>query len=185
MTPIVLLRDVIVPALRLLGPPLATREAAVLLLAIALQESGLELKYRRQVLARRDPRTGQTTLLPVGRALSWWQIEPPTLVDCISRHARTREALAELGTLEEILADPNVVLRWSELSGAVVARGIMRLDPRPLPAVGDRPGGWAFYRGCWRPGKPRPKEWPAAYAAALEAYRQAPLGAPFSVEGAA
>ena len=42
-------------------------------------------------------------------------------------------------------------------------------DPYPLPPYGDEGAAWRQYASIWRPGKPRPRAWPAVYAAALAA----------------
>jgi len=47
------------------------------------------------------------------------------------------------------------------------ARLALWLDPAPLPAVGAAAAAWSYYVRVWRPGHPRPTDWAANYALAL------------------
>ena len=43
---------------------------------------------------------------------------------------------------------------------AAVTRLNLYWCSKPLPAVDDCWGSWAYYEDCWRPGKPHPETWP-------------------------
>lgn len=137
---------VIEPVLNALAFP-QQRERSVLLLAIAIQESGLT--HRRQI---------------GGPARSWWQIEPPTCADCLDRCPPV------LGFARELGLYPNIenALELSDLFACAVAAGILRLTPGRLPDVGDEAGAWKYYIKAWRPGKPRPERWAEAYREAVD-----------------
>lgn len=151
MTPGLLLKLVVRPVVAYLDwPQPAEREA--LLVAIAMQES--KLRYRRQV--------------PRGPAQSWWQIEPPTAVDCLRRCPPVRELWRELGLglwLGDGPKDQGRIegLAESELGACAVAAGILRLHPGALPWIDEPEKAWRYYLAAWRPGKPRIEGWAAAH----------------------
>lgn len=128
-------------------------EARILLLAIGLQES--EFKHRKQI---------------GGPAHSFWQ-EEPNGIRAVMHNEITKPYLqcvcAAMGiefNLDEIYHE---VVHNDELA-CVVARLILYADPHKLPEVGDQDGAWACYLFNWRPGKPRPADWPNNYKAASE-----------------
>lgn len=159
MTPRQLLEVTVRPGLAWLGPGYGSREAEVMLLAIAQQES--RIGARRQV--------------PTGPARSWWQAEPQTVAAVLAKWDWGRQRLKGLGLLNAVglPAGPHdlaTIVELSELAACIVARGLLWLDPAPLPALGDRDAAWTCYaERTWRPGRPRPETWPACYAAALAA----------------
>lgn len=159
MTPRQLLLLTVRPALAWLGPRYASREAEVMLLAIAQQES--HIAWRRQH--------------PAGPARSWWQAEPPTVAGVVAKWDYGRDRLKALGLLNTVglPAGPHdlpTIVELSELAACIVARGILWLEPSPLPPIGDVVGSWAYYVDrTWRPGKPHPETWPEAYHGAIEA----------------
>jgi hypothetical protein len=57
-----------------------------------------------------------------------------------------------------------------------LARLMLWDNPNPLPDVGDCAGAWNYYTATWRPGKPRPGDWDANYAASLTALSAQPSG---------
>jgi hypothetical protein len=136
MTPALLNSLVIEPVVTELSWPQPT-ERAVLLLAIAIQES--DLKHRVQ--------------WPSGPARSWWQIERSTAIDCCTRRKPAAKLCAEIGRDYE----------HSDLAACAIAAGILRITRGKLPAVGDQDGAWEYYLKAWRPGKPRPEQWQKAY----------------------
>lgn len=148
-----LLDLVVRPTLDWLGPTYASDEAKVLLLAIAEQES--LCAFRCQT--------------PSGPARSFWQIEPHTARAVYDKWPRGREALRQLDVPRPSLS-PDEWLRWNDQAACVIARGILRLEPTPLPRLGDEGGAWRYYNDrCWRPGKPRPEAWPGSYRRAFQA----------------
>jgi hypothetical protein len=149
MTPDRLRRLVIRPTLQWLGPPYDSPEAATLLTAIALQESGLQ--HRRQ--------------RPRGPARSFWQIEGPTAEAVLRNWPLAQDAFTELRLQNGAVRD---WLEWNDIGACVIARGILWLEPTPLPLLGDVHGAWRYYNErCWRPGKPRQESWGRCYAEAL------------------
>ena len=147
MTPELLHSLIVRPVVEELKWPQAP-ERELLLVAIAIQES--KLKDRKQ--------------LPFGPALSLWQIEPKTAVDCLKRCMRALELWKELviaGALEYHLIH-------NDLAACAVAAGILRITPGKLPEVGDENGAWEYYQKAWRPGKPGPERWNGSYTKALD-----------------
>jgi hypothetical protein len=136
MTPALLYSLVIQPVVAELNWP-QPRERAVLLLAIAIQES--DLKHRLQ--------------WPSGPAKSWWQIERSTAVDCCTRYKPVANLCAEIGREYEN----------SDLAACAIAAGILRITPGKLPVVGEADESWKYYLKAWRPGKPAPNRWPESY----------------------
>lgn len=161
MTPKGLLTQIIEPSLGVLSVfvdkkvDIASIEAKLLLIAIGIQESGLT--------ARRQ--------FGHGPARSWWQIEELTALDTIQRWRPLKAYLTYLEIPIPIHTATlfGYVLQYSEYAACGIARGILALDPSPLPTVGDLSGAWETYRRCWRPGKPRLEKWDSSYQLALEA----------------
>lgn len=147
MTPALLLELTIRPTLATMRVD-RLNERAILLLAIAMQESGLT--FRRQ--------------MPSGPARSWWQIEPPTARDTLTRHAGARTMAEQLGC-----SDLESALQWCDALGCAIAAGLVHLCPLKLPMPGEESYSWTYYLRAWRPGKPDANRWPKAYRAALKA----------------
>ena len=137
------------PTLAWMGKPYDSPEAARMLACIAQTESSC--LHRRQIS---------------GPARSWWQCEPPTLHDLLKRWQLGVDKLTALGLYPAIWDDPRTVLEWSETAGCVVARGLLWLDPHPLPTTAE--DGLATYLRVWRPGRPHPERFTAAWAALHE-----------------
>jgi len=154
-TPADCLAQAIVPALGLLPAGRDTREARVLLLAIALQESGLRTRQQMG-----------------GPAHGLWQFETAG-VRGVLHHQATGDGVIVLCARRGVSPITAQNIWQSLLADDVLAAGIARLllysDPVPLPALGDVVTAWAYYVRTWRPGVPRPEDWPANYAAALHA----------------
>jgi hypothetical protein len=156
MSPSDALHTVILPAMALLPPHMNTKPAQVILVAIASQES--KLKYRRQ--------------LGNGPARGLWQNELGGAVTGVFQNHQSHELVRQLCQFRDVNFSPRAI--WGALEDDdFLAAGIARLtlwcDPKPLPEPGDVEGGWGCYLFNWRPGKPRPDDWPANYQAAMEA----------------
>jgi hypothetical protein len=140
-------REMITPALEILGLPM-TPHAVVLLLAIGQQES--RFVHRRQLIGR-PPR-------PVGPAKSFWQGEQGGgMVAGVRTHPVTRTKAVTLYVARGLGATPTNREIWDRIEiDDVLAAGLARLlllsDPKPLPAVDDVSGGWVYYLRTWRPG---------------------------------
>jgi hypothetical protein len=126
-------------------------EADRFLLAIAMQESGLEHRYQlTRIIGKAGPARG------------WWQFESVGVAG-VMQH-RESKALAERWAA-------HCRVRWHRdaihraLEGHdVLAVGIARLliwsSPNPLPTTEE--SAWLQYAvELWRPGKPHVKKWPA------------------------
>lgn len=161
MTPSEALATTIAPALAILPPKMDTAPARVELLSIGLQES--HLTFRRQ--------------MPTGPARGLWQCEQGTQASRggiwgLYLFKATSGYLNDLCAARNVAHDPVAIynaLESDDILAAGCARLLLYTDPQPLPAVSDVDGSWALYQRVWRPGKPRPAEWPANHAAAVGA----------------
>jgi hypothetical protein len=141
------------------GLPLGA-EVQVLLLAIAGQESAWQ-------------NIGQSGGGP-GRGP--FQFEPETCLEILNNVATSRPAEIVCAALSvaptegavysQIIAQPSLATAFARLD--------LYANPRPLPQLGDRQGAWLYYMDTWRPGKPRPDDWPVNYQAALAAITKEP-----------
>lgn len=155
MTPELLRRVIVYPTLFWLSdewgePKFLSFPAEDLLVAIAIQESGLKQRYQQ-------PHGGP--------ARSFWQIEPPTaraVIDKWPPAGRIWEDMLCGAALSETLA-------CCDAAACAIARGILWLNPKPLPNLrnGELDAGWEYYLECWRPGKPRPEAWSESVQKAL------------------
>lgn len=159
---------ILTKAFEVLPPQMDSKEARVLLTAIALQESGLA--HRWQVVDAKRPQLR-------GPARGLLQFE---LGSNISRGGVWGVFLhpASAGLLRQLCAARGVVCEPSEIWRAiehddVLAAGLARLllwtDPRSLPEPDDVDGSWALYLRTWRPGKPHFRTWAGFYMQAWEA----------------
>lgn len=156
MTPRTCLVAAIRPALELLGPQFRSREAQALLLAIALQESGLRARHQHGG----------------GPAHGLWQFE---LIGCrgVLEHSATSVAAGRL--CRDLLYAPDPLAVYGAIeNGDVLAASFARLVlwrlPNPLPELGADPEeGWRQYIECWRPGKPHRERWDDNWTEAVEA----------------
>lgn len=149
-------RSIIEPALALLPAKMSSPQALAMLLAIGMQESHFE--YRRQ--------------LGNGPARSFWQMERGGGVHGVLTHRASAKLAA--GICAQRGVEPTEQAVWEAIErddvlAAAMARLLLWTDPQPLPALSDTAGGWALYARVWRPGKPRPAEWPANYLRAAGA----------------
>ena len=153
IAPQVALAKIIDPALEQLPRAMDSDRAALLLLVIALQESGF---LRRQQLGH-------------GPARGLWQFErggcdavmgsplcKPFLPPIFAQHAVPRTA-----------ASLYLALAADDILACKIARLLLWSDRAALPAIGDRDAAWAYYVRNWRPGEPRPKDWDANYQLAM------------------
>lgn len=158
MTPELLLKSAIAPAVGYLrGMGIAdTLAARRLLLAIALQESGLT--HRRQV-----SNDGTES----GPAVSWWQCEQTGAGHWLLLHRLAgpllRKACADFN-IDATDAGIWTAIRYGDALAAVVARLNIFVLPAP---VADSPDlGWQQYTAAWRPGKPIQATWAKNWALA-------------------
>jgi hypothetical protein len=146
---------VVTPGLALLPPEMSSREARVMLIAAAGQESGL----------------GDRVQIG-GPARGFYQCEKHGGLEGVVTGPMKAYATSACAALA--IAPPDVdtiydAIRLNDALATVIARLILRADPHSLPALGDESGAWACYLRCWGPGRPRPERWHAAYVAAMKA----------------
>lgn len=163
MTPQRLYQTAIRPALDELAhmgpkPIESTPQAARFMLAIALQETGL--RNRRQVVAGGAE---------AGPAASFWQFEQGGGVKGVLTHpssAARMAAICEAYNVQATTAGLWEAMRYQDIVAAAAARLLLFTYPKALPATEAE--GWALYTAIWRPGKPHPETWPAAWKLATE-----------------
>jgi hypothetical protein len=161
VTPRLLLHAAISPALSLLDAKLDSIPARAMLIAIALQESGL--KARVQVL---DAGKDWWESRP-GPAHSFWQFEAGG-VSAVLGNNRTRQivdpVLAQMAYPRMVTTVHDAVTH-NDVLAAVFARALLYSAPWALPAQNAPEEGWRQYLWAWRPGKPHEGTWKANYAA--------------------
>lgn len=142
------------PALAWAGAPYNPRiqslAAERMMLAIALQES--RCRDRIQIGG-----AGQR-LAHLARSL--WQIERDGGVAEVCQHpalAWCRAAIMALGYRID-RDELHRAIAYDQTLAAIMARGLLWLDPAPLPVAEE--AAYRYYLRRWRPGKPRPETWP-------------------------
>lgn len=149
-----LLRSAIDPALSLLPPKMASDDARVMLLAITLQEA--EGINRVQ--------------FGDGPAHGLWQMEEGGGVRGVMTHSMSRDFARAICAVRKVPFDRHEVwnaLVRDDVLAAAFARLLLYTDARPLPkAEANDSTTWDYYERNWRPGKPRPADWPKNIAAA-------------------
>jgi hypothetical protein len=148
------LRAAVLPALSLLPPKMDSDGARLEMLAITLQEA--EAIHRVQYGG--------------GPAHGLWQMEEGGGVRGVMTHPQSRDyARALCATRRQPFIQRTVweALQNDDILAAGFARLLLWTDYHPLPNV-DAPAseGWDCYLRNWRPGKPRPNDWPKNHAQA-------------------
>lgn len=155
MTPHVLLRIAINPALSLLPPEMTSPAAKAMMLAIALQESKLE--HRRQI---------------GGPARGFWQFEKGGTLGVLN-HDKSRtlalQSLALLGYKGVFAEEVHPPLENNDVLAAIFARLLLWTLPRPLPVRRLPDSAYLYYLATWRPGRPHPRTWEENWMTAWEA----------------
>ena len=157
ITPADALGQIIVPALATLPAQMDSPEARLMLLAIALQESGLRAREQNG-----------------GPARGFWQFEINGVL-AVMHNTRTAGLVFNWCADNGIAYGSNWI--YNQLAGddelaCVFARLMLWSDPRALPAIADCNCVNAFdmYERNWRPGKPSYTRWKSsAYPQALAA----------------
>jgi hypothetical protein len=54
-------------------------------------------------------------------------------------------------------------IAWHDPLAYVLARLTLRMDPHPLPVIGDIENAWQTYLRIWRPGSPSRDRWSVVY----------------------
>lgn len=156
MSPDFCLAHVVNPALSLLPAAMTSDEARAMLIATAWQES--KLTARRQQ--------------PAGPARGYWMFEKTGgVLDVLTRRG-TRVPMMRVCKLLDL--DPTVeavyeAIQFHDILAAVAARLLLWILPERLPGHLEVDLAWHQYRKAWRPGKPRPVEWPESFAVGWDA----------------
>lgn len=148
-------RHLVPAALDLLPANMTGPRATAMLLAIGLQES--RFQHRRQVN---------------GPARGFWQFERAGVVGVLMHRSTSGHVRTVLGALaydaDADEAEIQAALEHNDVLAAAVARLLLWTVPGALPGPGDAAVGWAQYVEGWRPGRPRPETWRAAYQVAWD-----------------
>lgn len=156
-----ILRRAINPALRLLPHEMSSDEARINLLAIGGQESGFET---------REQYGG-------GPAHGYWQFELGSEASHggvwgVYLFPTCQAPLQYVCQRRDVAFDPEAIyesLLHDDVLAAAVARLLMWTDPYPVPTQQD--DAWHMYCDrTWRPGKPRPDDWPGNWSKAEQAW---------------
>lgn len=151
MTPQLLLRIAIEPALALLPVKMTSRNAMAMMITIALQES--RVKHRRQ--------------LGGGPARGFWQGElTGGCCTGIVGHAASRAHVLEVCDALGYSAVPSTLyaaIEHNDVLAAGLARLLLWTEPGRLPLQGEAQYGWDYYMNAWRPGRPHRETWDAFY----------------------
>lgn len=152
-------------AFSLLPPTWDTLAARRQHCAIGHQETGY--------LSRRQLVSVEGRLRPQGPAVSFWQFEKGPLagINGVLTHRATAPYAAFVCRERDVSADRMSVwqmMQTDDVLGAAFARLLMYSDPQAVPVT--QASGWAMYLRTWRPGKPHPDRWPAAWQFALGQY---------------
>lgn len=158
-------REAVDEAMLLLPTKWDSLDARILHAAIGYQES----KYlERQQIIKVNGR-----LLPGGPAASFWQMENGRLagINGVLTH-RATAAMAQ-HVCDQLAVRPDRLAVWEKMKtddvlGAAFARMLMYTDPHKVPTT--MADGWSMYLRTWRPGKPHPETWSAAWAFAVGEY---------------
>ena len=137
-------------AFELLPAQMYSPEAVQMIYAIGQQESRFE--HRHQL---------------GGPAKGFWQFELGG-VRGVMAHPSTAPILPDLMVALQYDADWNAkglhaTLEHNDVLAACMARLLLWTLPDALPAVENLTLGWTQYKSAWRPGKPHPQTWKAAW----------------------
>lgn len=130
--------QILEPALDLLPAKMRSVEARIMLLAIALQESGLA--HRQQI---------------GGPARGLLQFEQGGGVKGVLTHPASQDYAADVCLARRVVAAPIQVyqaLDQDDVLAVALGRLLLWTDPRALPAAGDAAGAFDLYLRVWRPG---------------------------------
>jgi hypothetical protein len=151
-------RQVLDPVFTQLLPSwLDSPQARVMLLSISPQEAGDKgIVTSRQQIG--------------GPAHGLWQNELGGMVTGVLTNPATMAMAIQVCGLLGVDPTPAAVytaLLTNDYLACVFARLGLWADPHALPALGDSDDAWLCYCANWRPGKPRPSDWPPNYQAAI------------------
>lgn len=158
MTPNDLVTLAIVPALSLLPENMDTVNARAMLVATALQESGL--RHRTQQDGDDDP---------YDLAVGWWQFERIGVTGVQDHHATCEYAAGVNQVLGYPAKHAHHAVAHNDVLAAAYARLLLWRLPYALPERAETREAWDQYIAAWRPGKPHYRTWEEHYATAWRA----------------
>ena len=159
MRPDFYLRSAVRPALSLLPAEMSSREAEAMLVAIALQESGLRQRYQLPI------RPGEKA----GPARGYAQFESGGVRAILGNPSTRPHAFAVLEALDYPPGNgvaPYVVqqtMQHNDVLTAAFTRLLLWPVAGPLPTRDEERRAYDYYLEAFRPGKPGPARWPAAW----------------------
>src|SRR5678815_3933637 len=140
-------------AFALLPGVMHSAEAKAMLLAIGLQESAFEARVQKGS----------------GPAHGLWQFEKGGGVTGVCTHPASAPYLTI--ACRELLLTPKpeplyAAMVYNDTIACIMARLLLWTLPGLLPERGMGERGWRQYLQAWRPGNPRPAEWPGNFSRA-------------------
>jgi len=155
MLPSFWLQHALGPALSLLPVRMSSREAQAMMLSIAFQETKLEARHQIR-----------------GSAHGYLQFDV-TGVHSVLTHKASHSYASELLRVLDYDPESHADEVWTALEhNDVLCCGLGRLLlwtlPDPMPARNAPAIGYSIYLKSWRPGKPRPDDWPENFESAWE-----------------
>lgn len=107
-----------------------------------------------------------------GPATGLWQFEEGGGVKGVLNHDKTKTVA--FSVCHSLLVSPfqgtvHRAMEQNDVLACAFARLLLYSDPRPLPAANEEEAWWDYYEHIWRPGKPRKKDWPDSFQAAVTA----------------
>lgn len=157
-------RSAVDEAFSLLPPSMDSKLVRRIHAAIGWQES--RYLHRRQVIEV------QGEFKEAGPACGYWQFERGGGVKGVMTFGGNVTSRAmHVCNMRGLPWDRETIwfaLAQDDVLAAAFARLLMFTDPKSLPTTAQ--GAWDLYARVWRPGKPHPETWPAAYSFALEQY---------------
>jgi hypothetical protein len=152
MTPFTFVSVGLTPGFALLPAHMDSPRARAMVLAICLQESGLN--HRRQI---------------GGPARGYAQFERGGGVRGVLSHSTTAGFAQTVCGHLDIPASVDAVytaLEFNDPLAVAFARLLLWTDPGALPDQHSDDEGWRLYLRTWRPGKPHPKTWSGYFGVA-------------------
>jgi len=148
-------RQIIQTGIDILGTKFNTRDASIIMAAIAYQESNFF--HRKQI---------------IGPARGLWQFEMNGGVIGVLRHSSSAKLALEVCRIRKVEHTTKNVydqLEHDDVLAAAFARLLLWTDPKPIPS--DPDSAWQYYLKIWRPGKPHPGRWKECWSNAVDLYK--------------
>lgn len=151
MNPKIVYNHGLSPAMGLLPLKMESLRARALVMAIGFQESKFESRFQIG-----------------GPARGYWQFERQGGIHGVLVHPATGQFIRQvLGDLDFPPAADDVIchnfIAYNDVLAAAFARLLLWTSPKQLPSAFQEQEAWMYYLDCWRPGKPRPLDWPASF----------------------